>query len=324
MRILLIKTSSLGDVIHNLPVVADIRSRFPAAAIDWAVEEALVEIPRLHPGVRRVLPVAWRRWRRSMLAQDSWRALRSMRAALREEPYDFVIDSQGLLKSALLARMARGRRCGYDAASAREPLAAAFYDATFAVPTDRHAVERNRCLVARALGCEIATPPDYGIAFARPHGGTAGATPAAASAAEYAVLLTATSRDDKLWPEARWQAVGRALRDRGLVCRLAGGTPSERERAARIAAGIPDAVALPALGLRELAGQLTGAKLVIGVDTGLAHLAAALGRPTIALFCASDPGLTGVMAATPMTANLGGRDAPPEVADVVAAADALL
>lgn len=308
MRILLIKTSSLGDVIHNLPVATDLRVRFPDAAIDWVVEEAFADVVRLHPGVRRVLPVAIRRWRGSLLAPATWSEAAAFRATLQQERYDLVLDTQGLLKSALIARMARGRRCGYAAASAREPVAARFYDTTFAVPTSLHAVERNRRLASLAAAYPMTPAPDYGIALSR----------AAGDEARCAVLLTATSRDDKLWPEERWIGLGRALQDKGLVCLLPSGSPVERERAIRIAQAIPGAVALPPLGLDALARQLATARLVVGVDTGLVHLAAALGRPTVALFCASDPALTGVLAATPAI-NLGARGQPPEFAAVLTA-----
>lgn len=312
MRILLIKTSSLGDVIHNLPVVTDLRTHHPTAQIDWAVEEAFAEIPRLHPGVSDVFPVAWRRWRRSLLSPSTWNEVRNLRAGLRSARHDLVIDTQGLLKSALVAHSAAGRRCGYAAASAREPVAARFYDIRIEVPKDLHAVERNRRLAAAAAGYDVASPPDYGIAVAHP-------SPAGGP---IAVLLTATSRDDKLWPEGNWQALGAELHRRGLECRLAAGTPIERARAERIAAAIPGAKALPPLGLRELAGHLAAASIVVGVDTGLVHLAAALGRPTLALYCASDPALTGVLAATPVR-NLGNRGQPPSAAEAIAAIAAL-
>jgi heptosyltransferase-1 len=308
MRILLIKTSSLGDVIHNLPVATDLRARFPDAAIDWVVEEAFTDVVRLHPGVRRVLPVAIRRWRGSLLAPATWTEMRAFRAALQRESYDLVLDTQGLLKSALLARMADGRRCGYAASSAREPVAARFYDAAFEVPKNLHAVERNRRLAALAADYPATPVPDYGIA----------SEPTPENGNPCAILLTATSRDDKLWPEERWVALGRALQHRGLNCLLPSGSPGERARALRLAAAIPDAVALPPLGLDALARLLAVARIVVGVDTGLAHLAAALGRPTVALFCASDPALTGVLAATPAI-NLGARGQPPEVDDVIAA-----
>jgi heptosyltransferase-1 len=313
MRFLLVKTSSLGDVIHNLPVVTDLRAHFPEAGIDWVVEESFADIARLHPGVRRVIPVALRRWRRSLLTADTWREMRAFRAMLQAENYDLVIDTQGLLKSALITRMARGRRCGYGASSAREPMAARFYDATFEVPMNLHAVARNRRLASLAAGYIASAAPDYGIA----------APPAPTFRGTEAILLTATSRDDKLWPEESWVAAGRALHERGLSCLLPAGSATERERAARIAQAIPGAVALPPLSLPELAAQLADARIVIGVDTGLVHLAAALGRPTLALFCASDPALTGVVASTPAI-NLGSRGRPPSVEQVLAAALPLL
>lgn len=313
MRILLIKTSSLGDVVHNLPVVTDLRANFPNAAIDWVVEEAYTDIVGLHPGVRRAIPVALRRWRRSLLDGNTWRELRAFRTRLQEESYDRVIDTQGLLKSALIARMARGRRCGYAASSAREPLAARFYDACFEVPNDLHAVERNRQLAALAAAYAIAPGPAYGIAV----------PPSPTLDDPCAVLLTATSRDDKLWPEDCWVALGCRFQERGLRCLLPAGNALERERAARIVARIPQAVAMPAAGLGELARQLAAARIVVGVDTGLVHLAAALGRPTLALFAASDPTLTGVLAATPAI-NLGSRGQPPSVDAVLAAAMPLI
>lgn len=309
MRILLIKTSSLGDVVHNLPVVTDLRRCFPDAAIDWVVEEGFSEIPRLHPAVDRVIPVALRRWRKSPLSPTSWREIRGFRTLLQAHRYALVIDTQGLLKSALIARMAHGKRCGYSSASAREPLAARFYDLRFTVATELHAVLRNRQLAALAAGCSVSADIDYGIAV----------PPAPTSGGDTAVLLTATSRDDKLWPEDRWIDLGISLRRAGLNCLLPAGSPAERERAERLARAIPDAAVPPPMGLRELSGQLASARVVIGVDTGLVHLAAALGRPTLALFRASDPTLTGVLAATPAI-NLGRRGEAPTVDQVLAAA----
>jgi len=313
MSILLVKTSSLGDVIHNLPVVTDLLAHFPDAAIDWVVEESFAGIARLHPGVRRVIPVALRRWRKSLLAPATWQEIGAFRATLQEQSYDLVIDTQGLLKSALIARMARGRRCGYAAASAREAMAARFYEATFEVPKNLHAVERNRRLTALATGYSVEGTPDYGIA----------APPAPPPPEPVAMLLTATSRDDKLWPQEHWIALGRALHERGLTCLLPTGSATERERAEQLAQAIPGAIALPPLSLPDLAGQLGVARIVIGVDTGLVHLAAALGRPTLALFCASDPALTGVVACTPAL-NLGTRGHSPKVDEVLAAATPFL
>jgi heptosyltransferase-1 len=315
MPILLVKTSSLGDVVHNLPVVTDLHARRPDQAIDWVVEEALADIPRLHPAVRRVIPIALRRWRRSPLAAATWREIADCRRELRRESYDAVLDTQGLLKSAIVAAQARGRRLGYDRASVRESLAARFYDRGYAVDRSLHAVERNRRLAAAAFGYALDTPLDYGIS----------AAPLVADwlPPRYAVLLTATSRADKLWPDARWLELGSRLNERGLACVLPGGSAAERHRAATLAGRLPRGVAAPSLSVAQLAALFAGAALVVGVDTGLAHLAAALGRPTLGLYCGSDPLLTGIHAG-PSARNLGGCNQPPEAAAAIALAEELL
>ena len=317
MRVLLVKTSSLGDVVHNLPVASDIRRVFPDATIDWVVEEGFAEIPRLHPAVAKVIPVAARRWRKSPLSPATWREIGAYRRAATADFHDVVIDTQGLIKSALLARWARGKTCGHAADSAREPLAARFYQRRFSIGKHLHAVTRNRLVAAMALGYSLdELPLDYGIA----------APPLAAPwlpAGRYAVLLTATSRADKEWPEAEWQTLGKALIDAGLSCVLPGGTPAERTRAARLAAMLGRAVAAPAMNLAELSRLLAGAALVVGVDTGLVHLAAALERPTIALYRASHPALTGVLAGADAV-NIGNADRPPAASDVVRQALRLL
>jgi heptosyltransferase-1 len=210
MRILLVKTSSLGDVIHNLPVVSDLRRSFPEARIDWCVEEAFADVPSMHPGVGQVIPVAIRRWRKNLGGLATWREMRDFRRRIGETRYDVVLDTQGLLKSALIARQAQGRRCGYAAEAAREPLAARFYDATFVIPRNVHAVQRNRWLAAAVFDYPLDLPLDYGIAAPLRELSWLPTGPVA-------VLLTATSRDDKLWDERHWCAVGRALLARGLT-----------------------------------------------------------------------------------------------------------
>lgn len=310
MNILLVKTSSLGDVIHNLPVVSDLVRRLPNPVIDWCVEESFAAIPRLHPGVKRVLPVAVRRWRKSLLSPATWREIQAFRERLRSGAYDVVLDTQGLVKSAVIARQARGPVCGYAPEAAREPFAARFYDETFAIPKSAHAVDRNRWLAAAAFDYPGDLPLDYGIA----------APPLAADwlpPAPYAVLLTATSRDDKLWDEANWTLLGRELALAGIRCVLPGGSAAERERAARLAALIPGAVAAPALGIAELAGLIGASRLCVGVDTGLTHLAAALAIPTVALYTATAPELTGVVGSA-FFRNLGGPHLPPTPQAVLA------
>ena len=306
LKVLLVKTSSLGDVVHNLPVVTDIRARFPDACIDWAVEEAYAPLVRLHPDIRRVIPVAIRRWRSRLLGPSTWSELGALRGMFRAEGYDAIVDTQGLIKSALLARAARGRHHGFDAKSAREPLASRFYEVKHHVARDQHAVKRNRALVASALGYRAEGPVIWGA--------TAG-TPASV---RYTVLLHSTSRADKHWPEDRWVALGRELENSGLRCVLPWGSEKERSRSLRIASFLADAQVPERLPLVQMASLLGAASAVVGVDTGLTHLAAALGVPVAAIYCSTDPALTGVYGAR-RARNLGGPGIVPEVAQVSAA-----
>jgi heptosyltransferase-1 len=232
-----------------------------------------------------------------------------------DETYDVVLDSQGLLKSALIARAARGRRHGFDAATVREPLAARFYEVRHAVPVNQHAVNRNRALAGAALGYRVDEAIDYGL--------RAPARPAFAPAGAYAVLLHGTSRADKLWASSRWIDLGRLLQRRGLTCVLPWGDDAERERALGLAAVLGDDASVPdRMPIDAVAGLLANAAAVFGVDTGLTHLAAALARPTVAIFAATDPDLTGVCGGRRAT-NLGAPGAPPQPGEVIAAFDRL-
>lgn len=309
-RILFVKTSSLGDVVHHCPAVTDVARRFPGASIDWVVEAPFAEVAGLHPAVSRVIPVAIRRWRGALAAPGTWREMAAFRRALREARYDRVIDTQGLLKSAWICAMACGERHGYDRASAREPWSSRFYDQVHAVDTSLHAVERNRLLTGAALGYAPEGPVDYGL-----HVSPAGE----ASVERYALLLTMTSRDDKLWPEEHWRALGARLEALGLACVLPWGSEEERRRCVRIAAGLGRASVPPRLSLRELARLANASACVIGVDTGLSHLAVAMGAPTLGLYCSSDPALTGLRGAG-FVRNLGGIGRAPLPDDVAAAA----
>jgi heptosyltransferase-1 len=315
-EILFIKTSSLGDVVHHMPAITDARRHLPDARLAWVVEEDYAPLARLHPAVDDVIPVATRRWRKRPFAPATWREIGRFRSTLSARSFEAVIDTQGLLRTALIARAVRGTRHGYDRASIREPLACRFYDIRHRVERRAHAIPRNRTLCGLALGYEPKQPPDYGLDRAT-IAGTAAAKP-------YAVLIHATAQPGKLWADAHWATVARAVRDRGFDVVLPWGAAAERARSETIAvaAGIsegnghvPDRRPLDAV-----AALIAGASFVIGVDTGLVHIGAALGVPLVAIFIDSEPGLTGPMGGGPI-AVVGGKGASPDPAEVLRALD---
>ncbi len=276
MRVLLIKTSSLGDVIHTLPALTDAARAIPGIQFDWVVEEGFAEIPAWHPAVAQVIPVAIRRWRKNL-----WQTLKSgewgrFKRRLKEVDYDLVIDAQGLLKSAWLTRYARRRTpiAGLDKESAREPAASRFYNRTYPVAWGQHAVERVRQLFAQALDYPLpAGTGDYGLDRNRLLDET--------EAEPYLVFLHGTTWVTKHWPEVYWRELAQRMGERGWSVRLPWGNEAERQRAERLAEGLENASVLPRLSLAGMAKVLAGASACVAVDTGLGHLAAALDVPTL-------------------------------------------
>ena len=311
--ILFIKTSSLGDVIHHMPAVTEARKRRPGDKFTWLVEEAFAPLVGLHPAVNEVVPVAWRRWRKSLYAPATLGEIARSLRDIQSYRYDDIVDSQGLLRSGVIARLAHGRRHGYDTASIREPLAAMFYDLRYGVDRKLHAIERNRILSGLALGYRPQGEPDFGLD--REHFADAGG--------RYAVLLHATARPGKEWPEADWVALGEALGREGFDLVLPWGTEFERARSERIAARLARARVPARAPLEEVARLIAGAEFVVGVDTGLLHLAAALGVPLVAIFADSKPGLTGPIGRGPLTV-LGAQGDPPSADQVRKAVEALV
>ena len=305
--VLFIKTSSLGDVIHHMPAVVDARAAHPQTAFAWLVEEAFAPIVRLHPAVGHVIPVAWRRWRKSLYAPLTISEIAASLRDIRDHHFDDIVDTQGLLRSALIARVARGRRHGYDFSSIREPMASAFYDERYRVGRDLHAVERNRILTGLALGYSPQGAPDFGLDRKRFSG----------TGSRYGLLLHATARAEKFWPEERWVSLGKRL-NRNTELRLLWGTDVERVRSERVAAAVPGARVEVRKPLDQVAALIAGAQFVVGVDTGLLHLAAALGVPLVAIFTGSEPGLTGPVGSGPI-AVLGADGARPTVDAVISA-----
>lgn len=296
--LLFVKTSSLGDVVHQMPAVTDAARQLPNARIGWIVEEAFAPLVRLHPAVSEVIPVATRRWRSHLLTPAIWSEISAFMMTLRERDEDMVIDTQGLMRSALVTRLVPGTRHGFDAASARERLAACFYDIAHAVPRDLHAIERNRMLTGLALGYQPPESLDYGLV----------PPDTAQGSHHYAVLLHGTSRPAKEWGESDWIGLGQWLRREGLRVILPFGSERERERCARLQAAIPGAEIYERQPLDQTAQLIAGARLVVGADTGLLHLAAAYRVPLIGIYLSTDPGLTGPRGAGPIE-TLGGRNA---------------
>jgi heptosyltransferase-1 len=308
--ILFIKTSSLGDVIHHMPALTEARRARAEARFAWLVEEAFAPLVALHPAVGEVIPVAWRRWRTSLYSPATLSEIGASLGRIRARRYDEIVDSQGLLRSAVIARAAHGRRHGYDMASIREPLAAPFYDVRYGISRELHAIERNRLLTGRALGFTPQGTPDFGL----------DRTGLAPAGGRYAMLLHATARPEKEWPEQNWIALGNTLGRNGLDLILPWGSEAERGRADRIAARVSGARAGRRQPLDEMARQIAGASFVVGVDTGLLHLAAALGVPLAAIFTGSRPGLTGPVGAGPIVV-LGAPGHVPAVEEIARAVE---
>jgi len=286
VKVLLVKTSSLGDVFHTLPAVQDAWEKVPGIEFHWVVEEGFRDIPMWHPAVSKVIPVAWRRWRKHLKDPAVRAEMRDFYDSLRAEQYDLVLDAQGLIKSAVITRMARGKRVGLDKHSAREGLAALAYQTSFAVPKGGHAIARVRSLFAQALGYKVPEGLNYGVdrsRWQRPDDG-----------ADYWVFLHGTTWVTKLWPEDYWKDLALKVTGEGYRVVLPWGNDEEFERAQRIAEGIDGAIVLPRMGLNALNAWLAHARCVVGVDTGLSHVVASLGVPAVAIYGATDATLTGV------------------------------
>ncbi len=338
MKVLVVKMSSMGDIVHAQPVVSDLLAHAPQARIDWVAEAPFAGIPAMNPGVASVIPIAWRKWRRTLREPATRAALRTFRERLQATRYDWIVDCQGLLKSAAVARLARGtHRAGPSWSSAREPLASLAYDRRAVVPWSLHVVARNRAIAAQALGYRLDGPARFGLRV-----------PALVAAwlpdgPPTAVLIPGASRSEKLWPEAHWVAAGRQLAGQGLRLVWLWGSPEERARVQRLAAacggGVLDAsgagdavrtegarttsVIPPFVSVADAASLVAGARIVVGLDTGFTHLAGALGRPTVGIFCDFDATQCAVSGDGPCE-SFGGVGVVPPVADVTAAIERML
>jgi len=323
VKILLVRVSSLGDVLHNLPIVADIQRHYPGAQVDWVVEESYVSLVRLNPAVAKVIPFALRRWKKG-LGNPAVRAeLRAFFRDLRAEQYDYVFDTQGLIKTGIIMAAARVRPGGHKVGMANgtedsgyEGISRIFHSRSVPVALRTHAVARGREVVASVLGYGVDTPPDFGL----PPPGQA-LRPAWMPVGDYAVFFHGTARDAKKWPAQHWIALGQALAPMTVL--LPWGSPQEKEDAERFAQALPNATVLPRLSMTDAVELARHARLAVGVDTGLTHIAAAFVRPTVEIY-ADSPRWKTEGNWSPLIINLGDAGAPPGVDEVVAAARHLL
>ncbi|MGP1952859.1 MAG: lipopolysaccharide heptosyltransferase RfaC [Arsenophonus sp. ET-KM2-MAG3] len=289
MKVLIVKTSSMGDILHTLPAVTDAIIHCPNICFDWVIEENFAEIPNWHYAVKRIIPITIRRWRKNWFSKSVRKKIAIFRAQLQQQKYDAVIDAQGLLKSVfLITHLAHGIYHGYDWKSAREPLASLFYDYRYSVNKELHAVERIRQLFADSLHYNkpIITG-DYGILkyFSTLELNN--------EIKPYIIFFHATTCDKKHWPESHWRQLIISIQTKGLIVKLPWITNLEYKRVMRLASGFKHVEILPKLSLFEIAKLIIGAKAVVSVDTGLSHLTAALGKPNITLYGPTNPGLIG-------------------------------
>jgi len=278
--------SSLGDIIHTLPALTDAAAAIPGIAFDWVVEEAFAEIPAWHPAVDRVIPIALRRWRKRPVKNFRGKQWKAFRARIAQRQYALVSDAQGLLKSALVSRLVNAPRYGMDKRSSRERLASIFYHHPIAVPRSSHAVERTRMLFAKSLNYERpSNKGDYGVRSNLKSG--------ADKLPSSLLFFHGTARDEKLWPENRWVELAMLLHRENYKIWLPWGSEAERQRAEQISKQVSNAEVLPKLNLLGLASMLMEVDGAVAVDTGLAHLSAALDVPTVSLYGPTDIKLIG-------------------------------
>ncbi len=324
LNILLVRVSSLGDVLHNLPMVADIARHYPDANIDWVVEEGYVSLVRLNARVRTIIPFALRRWRKSLGKAETRAELRAFFRTLRQQQYDYVFDTQGLLKTGIIMGAARivkgGHKVGLangSEGSGYEGISRWFH--TDSVPTDprTHAVARGRLVAGAALGYAVDTPADFGLPAVSPDE----ARPDWMPSAPYAVYFHGTARDAKKWAPQNWIELGRQLAPMPIL--LPWGSDKEKAEAQYLAAALPNARVLPKLSMADATLLARHAALAIGVDTGLTHIAAAFTVPTVEIY-ADSPRWKTEGNWSPRIINLGDRGTPPSVAEVLAAARTLL
>ena len=280
LQLLIVKLSSLGDVVQTAAVVQDVLRRFPEAQIDWVVEEAFAPLVSLVAGVRRVIPVAQRRWRTARWSLDTRRERAAFLRDLHANAYDAVLDFQGLIKSALVARQARLRPGGFSATFANGSDACSYewpvrwlLRRSFPMPQRIHAVARYRLLAALALGYTTQDAAAVRWQFA------------AATPTNTVAFAHGMTRADNEWSPQNWLALGHALIAQGFSLALPQSNDAELARAQALAqAWGSQASVWPRGSLADVTRRMAACAGVVGVDSGLSHIAVALGLPHVQIF----------------------------------------
>ncbi|MES2049508.1 MAG: lipopolysaccharide heptosyltransferase I [Pseudomonadota bacterium] len=315
LKILLVRVSSMGDVLHNMPVVNDLLRHAPDAQIDWVVEEAYAHLVALHPGVRKIIPFALRRWRKSMLSRATRHEMAQFYSELRAEQYDIVLDTQGLLKTGIIMGLAKlnpgGKKVGLangTEGSGYEAASRIFHTDSLPVDIHTHAVLRGRLVAAHACGYQVDTPANFGLRVPE-------SAPAWLPDTPFATFFHGTAGASKKWPRASWIQIAQTLAEKNIPILLPWGSAAEKIEAEDMAAHMSNATVLPKLSMQDAIILAQRATLAIGVDTGLTHIAAAYETPTIEIYCDSPRWKTEGNWSSKII-NLGDKGQPASVAEV--------
>jgi heptosyltransferase-1 len=315
MKILLIRVSSLGDVLHNMPIVDDIKAHFPNAQIDWVVEEAYVNLVRLQPKVNKVIAYAQRRWRKNLRSKEIRAEIKAFYHDLREHEYDCILETQGLLKTGIIMALARTSKLGKKVGlgngtegSGYEGISRLFHDQSIKVDRRTHAVLRGRLVAAAALAYQVNTPASFGLQ-------KLDLQPSWMPSSPYIVFFHGTAGASKKWARENWIETARNLQVKDWPILLPWGNNEEKAEAEAMAKKMHQAIVLPKLSMQEATVLAQRAALVIGVDTGLVHIAAAYETPTIEIYCDSPKWKTEGNW-SPNIINLGDKGNPPSIAEV--------
>lgn len=299
MRILIVKTSSLGDVIHTLPAVTELAEHYPDAQIDWVIEEAFQDIARLHPAVNKVIPISIRRWRKNLFNKKNKEEITDFINNLREYSYDFVVDAQGLLKSTLIAVIAKTKYknalYGFDKVSSRGKYSSLLYNKSYYIDKNKHAIYRLKDLFAKIFDYEVDSKVNYGLSQLPHH--CEERSDAAISNTPYLVFFHCTTWNSKKWPVKYWRELIQIALDNGYNIKLNSGNTNELEESKILAEDFNNTQVeiLPILSIEQLINLISNSTAVVSVDTGLGHLAAVLDKPGVGIYGATNPKLTAVL-----------------------------